>query len=163
MANTQTTGVSKKEKAFLRVWRSGGLTHYYARIGSLEFEGSTPSVMYKDDVKKMIEKALEAQAPLPDNVVKAIDSVVNHLVTVIRLGATTAAAHAGFDFGESMGISFTAEMYYGDNGTWAVEVRVVHEHNGWHRVVKRVVISEVTAYALREVITEVVRQAYSII
>jgi len=92
----------------------------------------------------------------------AIESVVNHLVTVIRLGATSAAASAGFDCGPDMGITFVVEMTYGDDGNWYTEIRSVHQHNGWHRVVKRTILSEVTADALRKVIAEVVRVAYNL-
>jgi len=98
------------------VWRSGGLTHYFARVGGYEIEGSINKYAYRDDIKAMLNKAIEGQGPLYDKTLMAIESVVNHLVTVIRLGATSAAASAGFDCGPDMGITFVVEMTYGDDG-----------------------------------------------
>jgi len=167
MVHTQNTGAVKKRRIFLTVWghddieESDGRTYYHARIGSLEVEGWA-YYADRDDIKKLLEKALKAQEPLPEKVEKAIDSIVNHLVTVVQLGSSTAAAHAGFDYNEREGISFTAEMFSNDDGRWGVEVRVVNDrYNGMIRLVKRVGLREVSAEALRRVVAKVVRQAYN--
>ncbi|CAG25660.1 hypothetical protein PyrSV_gp41 [Pyrobaculum spherical virus] len=167
MAHTQNTGAVKKRRIFLNVWghdefeENDGRTYYHARIGKLEVEGWA---YYADraDIKKLLEKALKAQEPLPEKVEKAIDSIVNHLIAVVQLGSTTAAAHAGFDYNEREGISFTAEMFYDDNGGWGMEVRVVNNrYNGMIRLVKRVRLKEVSTEAIRKVVAKVVRQAYN--
>jgi hypothetical protein len=168
MAQTQNTGVSQKRRVFLRVWErdeydpeDDGRTHYYAKAGRLVIEGW---LYYADreDVKVVLGRILEAGEPLPDVVAKAVDSVVNHLVTVVQLGSTTAAAHAGFDR-EGDGLSFTVEMFYDDaNGGWVMDVRAVRmRHDGRHILSKRVKFIQVTAEALRKAVEKVVRQAYN--
>jgi hypothetical protein len=169
MAQTQNTGVPKKRRIFLRIWESDpddpeddGRTYYHAKIGrTFEIEGWG---YYGDSggVKEALKRMLKAEAPLPDKVAKAVDSAVNHLVTAIQLGSTVAAASAGFDYNEREGLVFTAELYYGDDGRWAVEVRAINtRHNGMHRLVKRAALSQVTAEALRKIIEKAVRQAYN--
>jgi hypothetical protein len=165
MAHTQKIGFTQKKRVFLRVWESepedDGRTHYHARVGKLEIEGW---LYYGDreDIKELVRRALKGAEELPERISKAVDSVVNHLVTVIQLGSTTAAAHAGFDIGgENMGLSFTVEMFYGDNN-WTVEVRAVHQtRNGRHILSKRTTLSRVTTEALRGLVARVVRQAYN--
>jgi hypothetical protein len=170
MAYTQNTGVPKKRSVFLRVWEadeyepeSDGRTHYYAKVGrTLDIEGW---VYYGDrgDIKNLVRRVLKAEAPLPEKVAKAVDSMAGYLAMMVtQLGSTTAAASAGFDYNESEGLSFTVEMFYGDDGRWAVEVRAVNvRHNGRHILTKRTALSQVTTEALRKIIERVVRQAYN--
>jgi hypothetical protein len=167
MAHTQNTGVPKKQ-LFLRIWESDpydpeddGRTYYHAKIGrTLEIEGW----LYgdRDNVKELLRRMLKAETPLPDKVTKAVDSAVNHLVTALQLGSSIIAASAGFDYNEREGLVFTAELYYGDDGRWAVEVRVVNtRHDGRHILSKRAVLSQVTVEALRKIIEKAVRRAYN--
>jgi hypothetical protein len=169
MAHAQNTGVPKKRRIFLRVWESNeydpeddGRTYYHAKIGrTFEIEGW---VYYGDSggVKEALRRILKAEAPLPDKMAKAVDSAVNHLVTALELGSTVAAASAGFDYSEREGLVFTVELFYGDDGRWAVEVRAVNtRHNGTHRLSKRAALNQVTAEALRKIIEKAVRQAYN--
>jgi hypothetical protein len=169
MVHTQNTGVPKRRRIFLRIWESDpddpeddGRTYYYAKIGkTLTIEGW---VAYGDSggVKEALRRILKAEAPLPDEVAKAVDSAVNHLVTALELGSTVAAASAGFDYNKDEGLVFTAELFYGDDGRWAVEVRAVNTRfNGSHRLSKRAALNQVTAEALRKVVAKVVRQAYN--
>jgi hypothetical protein len=165
MAHTQKIGFTQKRRVFLRVWESepedDGKTHYHARVGKLEIEGWVYQAD-RGDIKELVKRALKGAEELPERVAKAVDSVVNHLITVIQLGSTTAAAHAGFDFNENEGLSFTVEMFYGDNGVWTVEVRAVHlRYNGRHILTKRTTLSQVTTEALRGLVARVVRQAYN--
>ena len=100
--NSQTQ--TPKRRIFLRVWEPedddvDGRTHYYARVGRLEVEGWGLYVD-RDDIKNLLRRVLKAEEPLPEKMLKAVDSVVAYLTTVIQLGSTTAAAHAGFDYNE---------------------------------------------------------------
>ncbi len=168
MVHAQNTGVVKKRSIFLRVWESDpddpeddGATHYYCRVGRLEIEGS---VYYGGvgDVKAVVRRILKGAEALPDNVARAVDAVVSYLVTGVQLGLTTVAASAGVDYNEREGLTFTVEMFYDDNGGWAVEVRaVIARGNGRHRVKKRTVLRQVTAEALHKVVARVVKQAYN--
>jgi len=165
MVYAQNTGVSKKTRVFLKVWEwdeEDDRTHYYARAGKLEIEGWA-YYMDRDDVKELVRRILKAEKPLPDNVARAVDAVVNYLATgAVQLGLTTVAASAGYDYNEREGLTFTVEMFYNDNGGWTVEVRAVATlHNGRHIVSKRATLKSVTAEALGKVVAKVVRRAYN--
>jgi hypothetical protein len=168
MAQTQNTGVTKKRSVFLRVWESDpydpeddGRTHYYARVGRLEIEGWLYGAD-REGVKEFLGRVLKAEAALPEQIVRAVDLMVNYLTTGVQLGLTTVAASAGYDYNESEGLSFKVEMFYDDNTGWAVEVKAVHvRHSGRHILKKRVSLRPVTAEALRKVVAKVVRQAYN--
>jgi hypothetical protein len=165
MAYTQNTRVSQKRRIFLRVWEpeeEGDRTHYYAKAGRLEIEGW---VYYggRDDVKEVVRRALKAEGVMPEQIEKAVDLVVNYLTAgAVQLGLTTVAASAGYDYNESEGLTFTVEMFYGDDGRWTVEIRVVNDrHNGRHILKKSVTMDQVTTEALRKIVGRVVRQAYN--
>jgi len=169
MAQTQNTGVIKKRSVFLRVWEADeydpeddGRTHYHARVGKgFDIEGWVYDAD-RDYINKLVRRILKAEAPLPEKVVKAVDSIASYLVMVYQLGSTANAASAGFEYNEREGLFFTAELFYGDDGRWGLEVRAVHARdNGRHILTKRVVLSQVTAEALRKVIERTVRQAYN--
>ena len=168
MAQTQNPGVVKKRSVFLRVWEADeydseddGRTHYYARVGTMEIEGWLYHAE-RGDVKELVRRALKAKEPLPEGAVKAVDLVVGYLTAVVQLGSTTAAASAGFDYNDNEGLTFTVEMIYGDDGRWGVVVRAVNARsNGRHMLERRVVLSQVTAEAIRKVVERTARQAYN--
>ena len=165
MSTKIQTGVPQKRRIFLRVWEPEdddpeGRTDYYARIGRLEIEGW----LYGADremVKEVLKRALKAEKPVPDNVARMVELVVNYLVAGVQLGLTTVAAAAGYDDKDG-GMNIKVEMFYNDEGGWVVEVRAIYERSmGGAIVKKRVGLRRVTPEALRKVVERVVRQAYN--
>jgi hypothetical protein len=162
----QNQGVSQKRRIFLRVWEPDdddpeGRTDYYAKAGRLEIEGWLYGVMDSDDVKEVVKRALEAKDALPEDMAKAVDLAVNYLVAGVQLGLTVVAAAVGND-DKGGGWNIKVEMFYNDDGRWAVDVRALYEKHPYGAIVKRrVLLAQVTGEALRKVVERVVRVAYN--
>jgi hypothetical protein len=170
MAHAQNSGVVKKRSVFLRVWEpdeydpeDDGVTHYHARVGrTLEIEGTIYYAADREDVKSLVSRILKAEDPIPESALKAVDAVVNYLITVVQLGSTAAAASAGFDRNGREGLTFTTEVFYGDDGSWHIQVRAVNATgSGRHILTKRAALGRVDAEALRKIIVSLVRRAHN--
>ena len=161
---TQNTGVPQKRSIFLRVWEPEddieGRTDYYAKAGRLEIEGWLYGAD-RDDVKEVVKRALDARDDLPEDMAKAVDLAVSYLVSGVQLGLTVVAAAVGNDK-DDKGWNIKVEMFYNDDGRWAVEVRVLYEARPYGAIAKRrALLAQVTPEALRKLVERVARIAYN--
>jgi hypothetical protein len=162
----QNQGVSPKRRIFLRVWEPDdddleGRTDYYVRAGRLEIEGWLYGGMDRDDVKEVVKRALEAKDALPEDMAKAVDLAVNYLVAGTQF-LTVVAAAVGNDDKDDNGWNIKVEMFYNDDGRWAVEVRALYEKRPYGAIVKRrALLAQVTPEALRKLVERVARVAYN--
>jgi hypothetical protein len=163
----QNQGVSPKRRIFLRVWEPDdddllGRTNYYAKVGRLEIEGWLYGGMDRDDVKEVVKRALKAEDALPEDMAKAVDLAVNYLVAGVQLGLTVVAAAVGNDDKDNNGWNIKVEMFYNDDGRWAVDVRIIYEKWPYGAIVKRrALLAQVTPEALYRLIERVARVAYN--
>jgi len=171
MARHETPQGPTKKRVFLKVKVGEEYTEYVASYEGVQIEGLTMGG--KEDIKDVVRRVIRAYNEPPDIVVRAAVSVVNHVMSAVRLGAKVVWGGVGVEFGDDERLKLSVYLYsYIDDETdqhgW--EGEVVASFSGYdgimvdssHKVVKKVSYGrEIDYMGLYRELIKVARYAYN--
>jgi hypothetical protein len=162
-----------KKKVFLKVRAGGAETEYTAVYKDLEIGGLTRGG--RSDVKKVLRRIIRAYNDLPEDVVRAAITVINHILSAVNLGVKEAWGGVSVEVGDNDKLTLRISLYHyidneRDESGWAGEIKASFiGYDGLfadssHTVIKRVNYGEdIDAMSLYRELIRVARHAYNAI
>jgi ankyrin repeat protein len=174
--NKQVAGANKtmgnaKIKIVVKLKRDGGYVDYEAKVGEyVTLSGYTRGG--RDEVRKVIRRALRAERPLPNRVKDIAVNVVRQVLLWIDVYKVEgAAAGMTVDLGEYSDLTIYTVLYYEAAKGWTAELRAVFDgFDGFtdarHRVVETAKLGrkldDTAADLLLRKLMKVAKHAYNI-
>ena len=170
MVTQKITKVTEENQTFFETRTTKDGTYYRAVAHDFEISGFTTS-RTKAVVERIVRRSIEMPKEVPPNVAMAADKLVDYVAaTVDQFGSDYASVSVAVRAGEAKMVLTVYLTYYSDDkiSEWRGGVEASVEWDNGKRVVKhvvkkRVVLSNVSAFAIYRQLLDVARRAYAVV